>query len=371
MNNELLNIANQNWEAFVESLSDDEKNGLVGYSEAIERNRVFYFASIKDAKRFDQAINTLSNNFLYDVELIPTVYKYYIERELHGVAFDYIQKAKEHLNQSKISISSDIQKIIEKSITVEVLNSIQKSLVIIKSVRAKDIPHITPIDINDKRSLNEFVLQEIVQASKVLIDKIQSVKQITNENRFNDLFLLALRLRFQIWNWSITDQPRKGNSSTKKDSGELDIVIEKGNTTFALLEALNLTGRDKTKTEEHILKSFDYAKNLERYYMIVYFRGDPSALNTTWDSYKEDVANCSYKPNFVFDTVKSFEDLSNKFDDINHLKIAKSTHGRNVEMFHIMIDLSEDNNSKKGENRKKRDQKNEPPKQNSTTHNRT
>ena len=342
MNTELLNIAYQDWETFVESLSDDEKKGLVGLNDAIERNKLYYFATIGNAKRFDQIINTLSKNFLYDIETIPFVYRFYIERDLHGIAIDYIQKSKEHLTQSKISIPSDIQRIIDESITVEALNSIQKSLIAIKSIRAKDIPHTTPIDINDKRNLNEFVLHEIVLASKVLIDKIQSLKQITHENRFNDLFLAALRLRFEIWNWSISDQPRKGSSSTGKDAGELDFVIEKGNTAFALLEALNLSGKDQTKTEEHVLKSFGYAKNLERYYMIIYFRGTSSTFDRTWSSYKEDVAACPFPENFTFNTTKKFEDMANKFDDINHLRIAKTIHGTNVEMFHIMIDLSED-----------------------------
>lgn len=39
---------------------------------------------------------------------------------------------------------------------------------------------------------------------------------------------------------------------------------------------------------------------------------------------------------------KSFEGLSSKFEVLNHLRIAKTTHGINVEMFHIMIDLSEE-----------------------------
>ena len=93
MNIELLNQANQNWENFVSSLSDEEKKGLSELNESIAINRLYYLAAINDAKRFDQIINMLSKSFLYDVEIIPTIYKYYVERDLQELAFEYIQNA--------------------------------------------------------------------------------------------------------------------------------------------------------------------------------------------------------------------------------------------------------------------------------------
>jgi hypothetical protein len=342
MNIDLLNVANQNWEAFVESLTDEEKKDLVGFKEAIERNRLYYFATIKDAQRFDQAINTLSKNFLYDEDTIPTVYKFYIERELHELAFDYIEKAKRHFSELSITPSADIQTIIDNSVSTKLLENLKRSLESVRAIKAKDLPLITPDIVNDKRNLSEFVLCEIVQASKVLIEKIHGIKKNPDEDRYNDLLLATLRLRFQIWAWSIHDQARKGSSPTGKSAGETDITIEAGNITIALFEALILKGKNKTVTEKHVIKSFGYSKNLDRYYMIIYFKGTPTDFDTTWNSYKDDVAACSFPTNFTFNTTIKFEDLSSKFEDINHLRIAKTTHGINVEMFHIMIDLSEE-----------------------------
>lgn len=341
MNIDLLNIANQNWEAFVASLTDDEKKDLDGFNEAIERNRLYYFATIKDAQRFDQVINMLSKNFLYEEDIIPTVYKFYIERELHELAFDYIEEAKRHFTELSIKPSDDIQSIIDNSVSTKLLENLKLSLVSVRALKAKDLPLITPDIVNDKRNLSEFVLSEIVLASKVLIEKIHGIKKNPDEDRYNDLLLAILRLRFQIWAWSIHDQARKGSSPTGKSAGETDITIEAGNITIALFEALILTSRNKSNTENHILKSFRYSKNLDRYYMIVYFKGKVENFDTTWKSYKEDVKGCSFPEKFQFNTTNSFEDLSNKFEDIHHLRIAKTTHGENIEMFHIMIDLSE------------------------------
>jgi hypothetical protein len=341
MNQVLLNQANQDWENFVNNLTDEERKGLSELGEPIASNNLYFFAATKDTVRFDQTINKLSKRYLFDEEIIPTIYNFYVERDLHELAFDYIKNAKDYLIQSETLISNVVQTIIDTSTTSQVLESIKKSLVNIRSIKAKDLPLTTPDIVNDKVNLSEFILHEIVQASKVLLDKIQGVKKIPHEDRYNDLFLATLKLRFQIWAWSIHDQARKGTSPTGKSAGETDITIEAGNITIALFEALILTGKDKTETEKHVLKSFSYAKNLDRYYMIIYFKGAVTAFDTTWVSYKQDVSASAFTADFAFNTAKDFEDLSSKFDDVNHLKIAKSIHGKGVEMYHIIINLSE------------------------------
>ena len=74
------------------------------------------------------------------------------------------------------------------------------------TLKPKNISLVTPENINDQRNLNEFILYEIIQATRVLLDKIQSIQQIRDEDRFNDLLLAILRLRFPIWGWSIQNR---------------------------------------------------------------------------------------------------------------------------------------------------------------------
>lgn len=203
------------------------------------------------------------------------------------------------------------------------------------------MPLITPDIVNDKRALSEFILNEIVQASKVLVDKIHGIKKNPDEDRFNDLLLAILRLRFQVWAWSIHDQARTGSSPTGKSAGETDITIQAGNVTIALLEALILKGKNKANTQKHILKCFTYAKYLESYYMTIYFKGASKDFDKTWNDYKSNVLSCAFPAKFKIDLSKNFEDLTMKFDDVRHLKIAKSIHDKEVKMFHIMINLSD------------------------------
>lgn len=172
MNIELLNQASQNWENFVSSLSDEEKKGLSELNESIAINRLYYLAAINDAKRFDQIINMLSKSFLYDVEIIPTIYKYYVERDLQELAFEYIQNAKDYLlNNSVNIIPLNIKKILDNAESVQLLQKYKISLERIRNLTPSKIPSITPEIINDKRDLNMFILNELIQSLRIISEK--------------------------------------------------------------------------------------------------------------------------------------------------------------------------------------------------------
>lgn len=341
MNHSEIVLAYKEWESFVNNLTEEEKKGLIDFSESIEENNMHYYIAIKDTIRFDQTINRLSKEHKFSLDLIPNIYNFYIDRELNELGFDYLNKTEEYFNEMGITPSSEVQYLFDNAEDKNLFKKLKLGLEKIRTLKAKNIPFITPDILNDKNQLSEFILDELVQASKVLIEKIEGIKKNPDEDRYNDLLLAILRLRFQLWGWSIHDQARTGTSRTGKSAGETDLTIQSANITITLFEALILKGKNKSETQKHILKTFDYSKNLDRYYMIIYFKGKPDKFESTWNSYKKDASESSFKTNYKFNTAKGYEDLSNKFEDVRHLKIAKSIHGKNIEMFHVMIDLSE------------------------------
>lgn len=340
MNKRLLHEANLKWEEFVKTLSEKESEALADMMEPVSSNKLHYLVATNDAIRFDQAINRLSKIYLYDEEIIPTVYSFYVGRNLHDLAFNYIKEAERYIKSAGKTVSSTIQSILDNSESVHLLQGLKLSLSNIRDLRPKDIPHVTPDIVNDKRNLSEFVLCEIVHATKVLIDKIHGIKKIPHEDRFNDLLLAILRLRIHIWSWSIHDQSRIGKSPTDRDAGKVDFTINAGNP-FALLEALVLKNANKGIIQTHIKKMFRYSNYLDRYYIIIYYKGIDQSIDKYWLSYKQIVRDCEFTSDFAFNASADFEDLAPKFDDVNHLKIAKSIHGKSVEVFHLMINLSE------------------------------
>jgi len=337
----LLGSSFHHWENISKSFRDKGDNEFLSLKFAIASNQLYYFHQIKDLINFKQNINLLPETYLYDKEIIPIVYEYYRDNELPENAFSYLTNAIDYLQKNKLKISKKIKKLQENSITRDVLLKFKSDLNFIRNLDAHDIPLITPDIINNKRNLNDFILNEFIQASKIMTDKIHGIKMNPHEDRFNDLLMAILRLRFQVWSWSVHDQARKGSSSSGKNAGETDITIEAGNITIALVEALVLEGKDISKTQNHIKKIFSYSKNLERYYMIVYYRGSPENIDSTWISYKNDIRTTFFDSHFSIDVKKDFVNLENDFNDINHLKLAKTVHGKNIEVFHILINLSE------------------------------
>lgn len=339
MNVTLLKQANDDWNSFVASLTDEEKVALAELEEPIASNQLFHLSIAKDWIRFDQTVNRLSKSFLYNQEIVPTVYNSYIERGLNEMAFGYINQVEQYLKETGETISTEIQPLINNAISMSLLLKLKESFGHIRNLAPADIVKIIPDILNNKTQLSEFILDEIVQAGRIVIQKIHGIKQITHEDRYNDLLLAILRLRFPVWGWEITDQPRLGNSPTGKSAGEVDLLITAAGNTVTLFEALILNKKNKPLTQKHIKKITSYVNFLDRYYMIIYYTGKPNRFNATWDNYKSDAAATSFPPKFTFDKAKGFEDLDGKFGSVTSLRIAKSTHHA-IEIFHIMIDLS-------------------------------
>jgi len=337
MNIEQLNRANSDWDNFVDSLVDGEKEQLIGYEEAVAMTKIHQYVAQRDSIKFDQTINKLSNRYLFDQEIVTTVYDYYNERELYELAFDYIKKAEQYLINTNHMIPVSLQKTIDASVTKALLEKYKISLERISSLSPRDIPKITPDIINDKLVLNLFILDEIVQALKIVDEKRESLSQVTHENRYNDFLLGILRLRFPIWGWAIHDQPRLGTSTGGADAGNADLVVESGGNKIALIEAFIL--KDKDYTETHILKCPVYISSLNNFYVVIYYRGNSSNFNNRWTDYTNDVLAIDYPDDFKIDTTLGFELLNDKFENVVNFKIAKTLHYNNVELFHIMINL--------------------------------
>lgn len=341
MNIASLNKAHKEWEDFLKGLSEEEKSKLQKINEQVLSTNIYHFAVNKDAARFDQTLNILSNPYKFNQELIPIIYNYYLERELHEMTFSYSVAAKDYLIENGEDIKPEVEKIIGEATHDKTLLSIKQSLINLKSLTPHDIAKVTPDNVNNKRNLSEFVLHELIEAGKIMLEKIEGIRHIPHENRYNDLLIATLRLRFQIWGWSCHDQGRSGRSASGKDAGETDVMFQSNGSNITVCEAFILTGRDKGLTEKHINKCFTYNIYLDDYYIIVYYKGPQVNFDSTWESYKDDIINCPYDTRWQIDKTRGLEDFSKKFFNVTAFRIAKSFHNTQKSVYHLMIDLSD------------------------------
>ena len=338
MDRALLTEAFHEWNNFEDNLNEDERKGFdVLLLEPVETNKLHYYFVSKDYTNFDLTLNRLSPKYLYDEEVISTIFNCFLKRHLYELAFDYLNKSEKYYKNNALTKPDIIRKLRDEYPDEQTIQKIKLILGNLPSQRVTDIPRILPSNINGYLNLNEFILYEVIQAIKVMMDKIESVREIQTENRYNDLLLAILRLRLPLWGWIILDQPRAGKSPGGKDAGEVDHLINASGNNIALFESFIL--KDKRSINKHIIKCKDYINYLDRYYIIIFFLKKKKDFAKNWAKYKKEVLAIEYPPNFLIDIQYSFEDLCNKFKDINDLKIAKTIHDNKIEMFHIMINL--------------------------------
>lgn len=336
----LLKQTNKDWEDFEASLQDDDARSIAGYREGIAANKLHYYAVTNNTEMFSHTINLLTSRYLYDEDLLPTIYKYYNLQGLHQLAHNFILKARDYYSRNGNEIPVSIQNLIDEAPNDYLLSQYKMGMNGIRSLPFDTIPKIIPEILNGKKKLDDFILTELICASRVMLDKIQGIKQITHENRYNDLLLACLRLRLPFYGWVIQDQNRKGSSVTEKDAGEADLVIEAAGQTIALIEALVLSSNETTKIQQHIKKCFGYASYLERYYIISYFKGKADQFDAIWESYKDSVLATELPSEAQMSKGEGFQDISVNFKETKSLHIGTTIHAGKTKMYHLMIKLS-------------------------------
>ena len=327
------------WKDFASRLSENTLKSLSSFEEAIEHNNLHYHISNDNFSQFENSISKLTNRFLYDEEILSKVFEYYLKHQMEELALSYLKGAAKYFEESGKEFPYELKTAIaggEKTDTIKVKASLEKLLGLKPSYVIAALPSVH----NGETDLNTFILIEVIQGLKNLIDKKTSLKTLKKENELNDVLQVVIKPRLALWGWSIPDQSRGGKSPTGKDAGEIDFAIEAAGKKIAIIEALVLKGKEKAKTQKHILKGFDYVDYLQRYYIVIYFKGLAANFDHTWDEYKSDVIDIKFPPILELDKTLGFQLLPNNDVDVRQIKISKTTHKSNVEVFHIMINLT-------------------------------
>lgn len=338
MDTQLLVTAHREWEDFLAQRSEEEKKNHAGLLTAVDSTSLAYLSHVRDDVRFDQIVQRLSGSHLFDEDLLAVIYNNYRSRDLPERSFHYLTDAEHYYANQGLPLPTVMQQLLLHQPDGRTIDRLRNTLGRLASQRPETIPRILPAKLNGHTELGEFILHEIVQAAKVLVEKVAGVRQITQENRFNDLLTALLSLRLAVWDWTVQDQPRVGKSEAGKDAGEADILLKAAGNTLALLEALIL--RDEPYTVRHVLKCQQYVANVSRFYVISYHLKPRAELDDRWATYKQTIEAIAYPADFALDPTKKLADLTPTLTDAEYLRVARTEHGKNSVMYHLMINLA-------------------------------
>jgi hypothetical protein len=331
--------AKEEWDEFKKTSKPGEQ--LAPYAALEQSMDLLHYIWSGDDTSFDHAINRLPASHLYQHFMIVPIYRRYEARRMYDTGYSFLCAAIQYLEDNEVGAGRDLIQLKNGAVTEQVKGKIRENMVCLRSLPAKDIPEVLPAILNGKRELYEFLLGEILNGLTVMRQKIVAVESIIKENHYNDVFLATLRLKFPLFGWEIVDQQRTGQSVKKRDAGEADIIVKAGGNDIAMLEALNMEGRNRTNLEKHIRQCTEYNRNLKYYYMLVYYNGDRSKYGEFISKYKEDIYDLAYPAGWEYDKAKGITDLSGEFDNKENIFLGKTMHGNgDYAFYHVIIDLS-------------------------------
>ncbi|OLS37741.1 hypothetical protein [Bacillus sp. MRMR6] len=131
------------------------------------------------------------------------------------------------------------------------------------------------------------------------------------------------------------DQTLWGKSRAGKTSGEIDLFVKKKNSEpFSIIEALNLDSLNKSYLELHLDKIFTYdTTGLKCNFILVY--STSKKFSDFWKRYVEFIQKHNYPYSFLrYEEVDGYD-----YTDIRVCKTIHQRKGKEVYLFHILVDL--------------------------------
>ena len=340
-NNEQHRIARmlnayEEWEKYESGDGKNEDSGR--FWDGILYCKMAYLDAIEADAEFDFHIGQLSQTGLFDVEVLSLIFKNYSRRGMDEQAGRLFMEAREHFSRFDA-------KSLEKLDSIEQLINWDATLVSLKSAfdflnttSVEKLLKVVPDIFNEYQTLPEFFLYEFQRVIEELLGKKKSADYflLPDENNFNDVITLLLRLRLSPLRFEIGDQPREGVTSNGKGIGEIDITIRHGGYKLAAYEAFVF--RDKPRTEEHLTKVFDYNPTGQLFFSVVFFKGKDDKFEAFFRKYQKILKQTPFPARH--EILGDFEDVQG-FPPLSNLLFGKTTHGDSkAAMYHMFVNLS-------------------------------
>lgn len=158
------------------------------------------------------------------------------------------------------------------------------------------------------------------------------------EDDLNDL----LREYLLAKEYEVKDQTREGISTSGKNAGELDIIVEHNSSMFAILEAMKLNQTNREYTLTHYKKMLVNYNPLDvkRLFLITYYDG--KKFDLWWDSYTTFVESIEYttlNPEAENTTFTNSEIVDTKFGNVRKMLHHGLANGEQFSIIHYAVKL--------------------------------
>lgn len=334
----LLANALQEWETYEMSIPKQDWKYILGYvQENIWSNKLDLYDKLRRHMEFDNLFSSLDTTFQLRKDFFEIRIANYINRDLYELAKSYIDKAKTYHQLSDNSLPEFIRVAVEKLENEDDYKRLRKEYQDLILRSPEKLILILPGNIAGNRSIPDFVLKEICNSANRILDIVNSVEVIDNEDKYTDLMILSLQSSLRNWYWKIGNARGGFSNSNKRNSGELDFVINSAdNERIATCEALLLHGKNTSTTTTHAIKTFNYDHRRTLFFILAYYNGNNFTVH--WHDYKDNVVpNITYPEGFPL--CGEIEEINEPYTN-NSIRILLAKHGDDTKVYHVLINLS-------------------------------
>ncbi|MFD2871974.1 hypothetical protein ACFS5N_05810 [Mucilaginibacter ximonensis] len=209
----------------------------------------------------------------------------------------------------------------------------------------EELIQVIPPAVNSGRDLPTFLLNELAQAAKDMLDLVNVLPNIDYEDKFTDLILLSLNGRLVNYKWYAANlrggysDTEDGQKNAKPNPGEIDLgILTSSHRRFAIGEALILEGKNSLETQSHNLKIFNYDPSRQLFYLLIYYKGKSENFLSAWEKYGEILATfIEFPDGYKLNGSMNALPLQGDHAGIKH---GMTLHGTNTKLYHLFININ-------------------------------
>jgi hypothetical protein len=335
----LYSEAINEWNKFEKELSKDISIEYI--KEKLWFNKLHAYNMLNNDSEFDKIYYQLDKHIQLRSDFLELRVSNLMTRKMTIQAEELVAEAEKYHKLNTGNLPEFLQKIRTLTETKDTREFLQVQYNRIYSKSPEELIKIIPDNLNPHKTIEKFILSELVSATDMLLTYINSISSIDHEDKYSDLMVLSLNGRLRAFYWHIGNA-RGGYSdsgSQKLNPGEIDFAIYSSQEKIAICEAMIIEGKNATITQKHSFKIFNYDHARNLFYMIVYYKGEQSKFEHYWEDYKDQICTKIDFPK-RYEVINDYiKDISTEFGN-DSVKIGKTTHKDGISLYHIFTNIN-------------------------------
>ncbi|PZR30050.1 MAG: hypothetical protein DI535_00695 [Citrobacter freundii] len=326
----------EEWQSFESKLGREVNIDYL--TEYIWYNSLHAYHGLKQYPEFDALIQKLDKPLQLRQDFLKLQLESLVERRMLYQAERLLREAEDFHRLSDGELPPAIAVLQNLTENRETEAELRNSYLRIMDKPARQLIRIVAGNENDEQEPGFFLAGHMCGSAADMLKHINSISEISLEDKYTDLLILSLRGRLQPFGWNVAPDRGGGPASGAANAGLIDFSITAGGEVLAIAEPFQLINLDRTVIKAHLYKIFNYGPTRRLFYSLIYFKGSTDSFRRCWKDYQTYCESEMVYPTEFELIPSSWKDLTSVWAN-DSIKVARSLHGESTIVFHLFIHL--------------------------------